>query len=180
MKSLLICGPVVLLAAGAADAQSSTPPYDCQNVPMHIDIPAQPMTTALDLLTRQTRCPISREVDVSKLRSTAVKGTMKPVDAIVATVRGSGLEAKPVKQGLMVGRFDQRQIASHADMLERRISARQATGRLSAVRASALRRSLDQVRRQTTTLARNQGFISAAEKASFQRTFRAIGTALGA
>lgn len=178
MKSFILAVPLAMLIASAAHAQPA--PYNCQNDPVRIDIRAQALLTALDALSRQTNCPISRDVDVTKLRGNAVRGRMSPANAIVALVRGTGLEAHPVRQGLAIDRSGQQEIAARADALDRRIRVRQTAGHLTPGRANALSRQVAQVRRQAVLFARQQGFVSAAEKASFQRTFKEIDAALKA
>jgi hypothetical protein len=177
MKPVFLAFPLTLLFASGVHAQSS--PYDCQNDPVRVDIPAQTLSSALDTLSQQTKCPISRDADVAGLGGNAVKGRMKATDALIALVRGTGLEGHPVRQGLAVDRTVQQEITKRADTLERRIQEHKEAGRLPAARAVSLNRQVAQVRRQAETYARRQGFVSAAQKASFKRTFQQVDAALG-
>lgn len=62
--------------------------------------------------------------------------------------------------------------------LDTRIGAAQASSAITRTRASELRRQLSKTRQSFTHSTRSQGFVSAAESASYNRTLDAIDTQL--
>lgn len=83
-------GNQTLLALGAALAIGCA--SHAQAAPVAVDVPAQPLATALQELSKQTNLQfIYSPEGVARLRSTAVKGTYEPAEALTRLFQGTGI-----------------------------------------------------------------------------------------
>ncbi|MFN3274286.1 MAG: hypothetical protein ACK41U_06400 [Paracoccus sp. (in: a-proteobacteria)] len=92
----------VMAASWSLPLQAQSRTYECVNETLSINITRQPLETALEALSQQTRCPVSVETDIAGLIGNPVRGRMTPHQALVALVENTGLTGEPVRQGLMV------------------------------------------------------------------------------
>lgn len=144
--------------------------YDCQNVKANVVIEIQPLSTALETLRRQTKCPISVDADLGGLYTKQrINGRMTPIDALVSLSKGTGLEATQLHQGLGIGRYEQDEIRRRADRLTAAVNNASNNNAIDADTAQAAIKKLNDVVRGAVELAKKQGFISAGELASFDR-----------
>jgi len=170
----LACFAIVASAALPASAMAQSAPFNCQNDPQRVQIGAQPMRAAISDLSKQTRCPISIDAQIGGIYGHAVKGTVTPLAAAVALVRGTGLEVMLIKQGIGIGRYEQDAFDAKVDMLTSKVQDGVNSGRINSSRAASLRRQLTGVTTSIHQVAREQGFVSAAEKASYRRTIAVV------
>lgn len=102
VRKICLAGPIAAGCLWSVPAMAQTQPYNCTNDTKKINIIAQPMARALDRLTQQTGCPISRDGQIDGAISKPVRGRYTPVQALKAMVRGTGLTGGPIRQGLGV------------------------------------------------------------------------------
>lgn len=158
-----------LLAAFVA-LNVSTASAACQPGPAVLDQAAGRLDEALQTLAHRTGCPVTVDPELLRGRQApAVQGVFTPPQALVATLRGSGLEGRPGDQGLTVDRRDQDAVLGRAARLMDRLEQAVAGRRLSQARANRWRSALHGVSRGVQHDARRQGFVSAAELASYRR-----------
>lgn len=107
-----------------------------------------------------------------------------PATALLAIVAGAPMTVAAQARGNTAYRPDNAQATR--DMRSRlaaaidRVRVTQEHGKLSPARSAALRNQLMQAQRQMTTFQRQQGFVSAAELASYDRLVVGIDAELGA
>ncbi|MBO3273368.1 STN domain-containing protein [Hymenobacter defluvii] len=130
------------------------------------------MAQALTDLSRQTGCPVQYEQQlVQPFRSPAIAGRLTTADALLQLVKGTGLEVHTTNDKLSVSQADQQAISSKAAALQTQVGQAVKAQKLPQHATTALYAELGAVRTSVVTLAKQQGFVSAAEKASYQRTF---------
>ncbi|MGC5799691.1 hypothetical protein [Sphingomonas sp. NFX23] len=101
-----------------------------------------------------------------------------PILAALAVVAGLQAQASAQREGTSTQRADN--LRATADLKARiettdaRITTAQRGGKITRTRATALRRQVSRTQASMTRLSRQQGFISAAELASYERTLAAI------
>lgn len=140
-----------------------------------INVSASPLAKALVSLSSQTGCPIGYEAKlVRPFRSSTVKGRLTPTEALIRMVRGTGLEVHADSMGLHISQADQEAIGLKAATLQASLGQAVKSQKVGQHTANGLFAKLGDVRTSVVDLARSQGFVSAAEKASYQRTFTEV------
>lgn len=168
------CFVMVATAALPAGAMAQAAPYNCQNVAQRVAIGAQPLGKAIGNLSKQTSCPFSIDAKTDSIKGHTVKGTMTPIAAAVALVRGTGLEAIPINQGIGIGRYEQNLFDAKVARLTFKVRNGVKAGRISAAHAASLSRQLNGVTTSVHQVARAQGFVGAADKARYRRTIAGV------
>lgn len=162
------------LALGAL-ALLTTPAFaqaPCHPTPTTFHLAAGSLEQALTALSAQAGCSVHYDKTlVRSFRVPAVQGQLTAADALVRLVHGTGLEAHSDAQGLSVSQADQETIGLRAATLQAQVGQALKSQTLAQPLANALYAELGEVRTSVTAVARQQGFVSAAEKASYQRTF---------
>lgn len=164
----------VTLALGALTLFTATAfaQAPCQTSPTTLHITAGTLDHALTALAAQTNCPVQYDKQlVQQFRAPALQGKLTAADALTSLVKGTGLEAHCDANGLSVSQADQEKIGLQAAMLQARLGQAVKAQTIAQSTANALYGDLGEVRTSVTSLAKQQGFVSAAEKASYQRTF---------
>lgn len=165
-KATLALGALALFNA-TAFAQGP-----CNTTPQNIRIAAGTLDQALTALSTQLGCPVQYDKKlVQSFRVPAVQGKLTAADALVRLVKGTGLEAHTDTNGLSVSQTDQEKIGLRAATLQAQLGQASKSQQIAQGTANAMYEELGEVRTSVTTLAKQQGFVSAAEKASYQRTF---------
>ncbi len=100
-----------------------------------------------------------------------MQGKLTAADALVRLVQGTGLEAHSDAKGLRIDQADQEKIGLRAATLQAQLGQAVKSQTLARPIATAMYAELGEVRTSVTELAKKQGFVSAAEKASYQRKF---------
>lgn len=148
--------------------------YNCQNSKVKVNIQPQPLASALDQLTLQTHCPISRDADLKGVIGKKVSGYMTPIDALVELSKDTGLEASTLRQGLGVGKYEQDKLALRAASLKHDFEKAVDKKSMTQERARRLSQKLDKIVDEAKELAMRQGFVSSAEIASYERSMADI------
>lgn len=157
------------LALFSTAASAQTP---CATNPITFHLAAGPLAQALTTFSAQAGCPVQYDQKlVQTLRAPAVSGKLTAADALVRLVKGTGLEAHSDAKGLSVSQADQEKIGLKAAALQAQFGQAIKSQTIAPSTANAMYKKLDVVRTSVTELAKQQGFVSAAEKASYQRTF---------
>lgn len=165
-RATLALGTLALLNA-TAFAQA---PCTTKTTTFHLT--AGTLDNALTALATQAGCPVQYDKKlVQQFRVPAVQGKFSAADALVRLVKGTGLEAHSDAKGLSVSQADQDKIGLRAATLQAQLGQAVKLQTLAQPTANALYGELGEVRSSVTRLAKQQGFVSAAEKASYQRTF---------
>jgi hypothetical protein len=97
-----------------------------------------------------------------------------PTEALIRMVRGTGLEVHADSMGLHISQADQEAIGLKAATLQASVGQAIKSQKIGQHTANGLFAKLGDVRTSVVDLARSQGFVSAAEKASYQRTFTEV------
>ncbi|MFG6666878.1 hypothetical protein ACGK9R_07185 [Halomonas sp. HNIBRBA4712] len=147
---------------------------ECTRDPIALDLPAQPMNQALAQLAMRSGCAIPSAQRITET-APAVSGTYRPEEALWALLQDSGWEGYPTRDGLEVSKREQRRVHAESAALRERIAANEA---LSPDERQRYLAELEAVEQSVVQLAREQGFISAAEKASYRRSFEQLEAAL--
>lgn len=168
LKTYFSC--LMLMASFSSYGQQSK-----SNVPIKVDVASQQMDRALTEFSKETHIAVVfQSKDVTKFKSNTVKGSKIPFDAVVQLVRGSGLEVHPSKAGFTVNREDQQNFGLKAAELQAELNQAVKSQTMKQDAANSLFKQLSDVRTSVVELATKQGFVSAAEKASYQRTFNQV------
>ncbi|WP_372393147.1 hypothetical protein ACCQ05_05365 [Xanthomonas sp. NCPPB 3582] len=152
----------------------------CQPGPFAFSLPAQRLDERLQELVHVTGCAV--EVDPSLLdgkRAYALAGDLSTDQAFIASVRGSGLEAGLADDHWRVNRAQQRYFAERVETLQGAIADARKSGAIAPARAKKLTAHLAAVATEVPRLVRQQGFLSAAERASYERTLKEAEQSLG-
>jgi type III secretion system FlhB-like substrate exporter len=171
---MLLAATRAALALGAlalfnATAFAQAP---CQTTPTTIHTAAGTLDKALTVLSSQAGCPVRYDKKlVQQFRAPAVQGKLTAADALARLVKGTGLEAHSDTQGLSVSQTDQEKIGLQAAALQAQLGQAVTAQTITQNIANAMYEELAEVRTSVTALAKQQGFVSAGEKASYQRTF---------
>lgn len=148
--------------------------YNCQNEPVKIDIRSQPVSQALKVLTKQTDCPVSIDASLENITSGKVKGTMTPPDAVAALARGTGLEGVTLRQGLGIGHYEQKAFQAQTDDVLHKVRQSVNEGRLTKSQSKKIQDEMKSLMEGLKKNVLEQGFLSAGEKASYQRTLEEV------
>lgn len=101
-----------------------------------------------------------------------------PILAVLTVIAGSQAPALAQREGTSAQRADNVRAANalraRIGTTDARITTAQRSGKITPTRATALRRQVSRTQASMTRLSRQQGFVSAAEMASYERTLAAI------
>lgn len=171
-QRLVIAGALAVAAGPAMSA--------CLTQTGDYDYPKQRLDQALQQFAHTSGCFVTVKPDVLKdKRANALSGHYTPADALVRLVRGTGLEVHVDDGQYAVNTTDQARLTHRIKTLKSRIQRARADGRLSAEQARDFDQQLSAIETGSTELIRQQGFLSAAENASYQRFFNDIHARLG-
>lgn len=166
----VLLGSCLFAASGALPALGA-----CLPTAVSYDYPASRLDSALEQFAHTSGCFVHVDMnDVGDLRTDALKGRFTPADALLRLVRGTGLEAHVEQGRYAVNHADRDAVKRRIDALRTTIANERDAGQLSEEKATKLTQQLDAVWQNTQSLIRSQGFLSAAEKASFDRLFAYI------
>ncbi|WP_456268789.1 STN domain-containing protein [Kushneria sp. AK178] len=160
------------LLAGAAMACALPASAACQVQAMVYDYPEQRLDEALQQFAHTSGCPV--EVDDALLeghRASALDGSFTPDAALIQLVRGSGLEVHLDKGHYRINQSDRERIDDLIETFRYRIGNARGDGTLGPHDADALMTQLDAIEAQSDQLITEQGFLSAAERAGYERLF---------
>ena len=144
----------------------------CQIQAMRYDYPAQRLDQALQQFAHTSGCPV--EVDdalAEEHQARALAGRFTPEAALIQLVRGSGLEVHLDNDHYRINQSDRERINDLVKTFRYRIESALDGDQLSQNDARALNTQLDAIEAQSDQLITEQGFLSAAEKASYERLF---------
>lgn len=162
----------VFLCAGQAVAA-------CQPGPFALSLPAQRLDERLQELAHRTGCAV--DVDPGLMqgkRSVALSGSLTADQAFIRSVRGSGLEVRPVQGHWQVDRAQQHYFFGRTAVLREAIAQTRKQGDVTQGQSRRLVAELAKVETGVLRHVREQGFLSAAERASYERTLTAVDQAL--
>lgn len=161
-----------LLLVGASMALALPASAACQIRAMSYDYPEQRMDQALEQFAHTSGCPV--EVDnalIEDHRAPALAGQFTPDAALIQLVRGSGLEVHLDDGHYRINQSDRERINDRIETLRYRIDSARNDESLTPGNADALDAQLDAIDAQSDQLITEQGFLSAGEKASYERLF---------
>ncbi|ART63141.1 STN domain-containing protein [Kushneria marisflavi] len=161
-----------LLMGGIALGVAMPASAACQIQAIRYDYPAQRMDQALQQFAHTSGCPV--EVDntlVDNHQARALSGRFTPDAALIQLVRGSGLEVHLDNDHYRINQSDRERINDLVKTFRYRIESARDNDELSQNDARALDTQLDAIEAQSDQLITEQGFLSAAEKASYERLF---------
>ncbi len=118
--------------------------------------------------------PAAVEVDTSRLddrQAPALSGSFTPDAALIQLVRGSGLEVHIDNGHYRINQSDRERIENRIETFRHRIDNARGNQQLAPNDADALDTQLDAIAAQSDQLINEQGFLSAAEQASYERLF---------
>ncbi len=167
--SYFVATGLLMLAAPASVLAACTPGMATY------DYPEQRLDQALQQFAQTSGCPVA--VNTGALGSTqanALDGQYTAADALIRLVRGSGFEVHLDNGRYRVNHADAQALQRRIKTLTRDIDSVADAQALSKAREAALRKQLGAVWTSAQRLIREQGFLSAAEKASYNRTFAYI------
>lgn len=144
----------------------------CQIQAVRYDYPAQRLDQALQQFAHTSGCPV--EVDnasLGNLQAPALSGRFTPDAALIQLVRGSGLEVHLDNDHYRINQSDRERIEDLVETFRYRIDSARDSQQLARSDAEALDAQLDAIATQSDQLITEQGFLSAAEKASYERLF---------
>ncbi|RJS91427.1 STN domain-containing protein [Salinisphaera sp. Q1T1-3] len=163
--SRLIILTAILLFGARAEAA-------CQPAAAHYDLPAQRLDTALQEFAHISGCPVNVNTQLlDGHKAPALQGRFTPSVALIRLVRGSGLEVHFDETQLAVNQDDRQQMNQRVQQLEARLKGAVSSRQIDAGTADDLRAQLEAASDEAGQLIRQQGFLSAAEKASYDRLF---------
>ena len=144
----------------------------------------EPLWDTINIATLGTLLGILFAIPVAFLAATnttlgstqanALDGQYTAADALIHLVRGSGFEVHLDNGRYRVNHADAQALQRRIKTLTRDIDSVADAQALSKTREAALRKQLGAVWTSAQRLIREQGFLSAAEKASYNRTFAYI------
>ncbi|MBS63423.1 hypothetical protein [Salinisphaera sp.] len=170
---LWILGLFAVSAAAPAFAACSPGVHDYA-------IDATRLDSALQQFAHTSGCFVETDLGGDAgLLANGVEGRFTAANALIRLVRGTGLEAHFDHGHYAVNRADREAVKQRVDTLRSQVVSARENGALSQGEAEALDRELAAVWRDAQTLISEQGFLSAAENASFQRLFAYVQGQLG-
>jgi len=159
--------PFIALFSAAAYSQNR-----CEDTIVKVNVSANRLDRALAELSSQIACPINYDKKSSKsFRSGTVKGMLKPSDALVKLITGTGLEVHNENNQLVINKMDQQATILKATSLQADLNKAIKSQKVSSKIANEMYTELGDIKTSVTEFAKSQGFVSAGEKASYQRTF---------
>ena len=152
----------------------------CQREAHPYDNPAGRMDSSMQTLAHQTGCPIDFDLNIAPRRQVrAIRGNFTPTEALSRTLQGTGWEAHETAQGLAVNRQDQLRVLTQVFALKQQVKWAVEDGLFTRTRGLLLTHQLEQTQTSVQEVARSQGFVSAAEMASYQRTINEVKMVVG-
>ena len=159
--------PFIALFSATAYSQNR-----CEDTIVKVDVSANRLDLAIAELSSQIACPISYDKKFSKrFRSGTVKGMLKPSDALIKLITGTGLEVHNENNQLVINKMDQQATILKATSLQTDLNKAVKSQKVSSKIANEMYTELGDIKTSVTEFAKSQGFVSAGEKASYQRTF---------
>ncbi|MCC8618821.1 STN domain-containing protein [Xanthomonas vesicatoria] len=152
----------------------------CQPGPFAVSLPAQRLDERLQELAHVTGCAV--EVDPTLLQgkhAVALSGSLTTDQVFVQSVRGSGLEAVPADDHWRVNQAQQLYFAERVETLRSAIADARKSKSITPERAKKLTAYLSKIAVDVPRLVREQGFLSAAERASYGRMLKDVEQSLG-
>ncbi|MEA9556742.1 hypothetical protein VC273_12720 [Xanthomonas nasturtii] len=166
--------PSIIVALGAIIC--AAPVFGaCQPGPFAVSLPAQRLDERLQELAHVTGCAV--EVDPSLLqgkRAAVLTGSLTADQAFIESVRGSGLEAGPADDHWRVNQAQQLYFAERVETLRSAIADARKSKSMTPVRAKKMTAYLSKIAADVPKLIREQGFLSAAERASYARMLKDV------
>jgi len=169
-KSLIVATTLIVALNNQVHSQNLY-----YQTPIKIDVLPDRLDKALLVFSSQTDCKIAFETKVvQNFRSKAVKGNLTPPNALIALVKGTGLEVHAEQNILKINQEDQLTICTKATTLQETLKQAIKNQKVSKTIANRKINELGEVKLSVVDLAKKQGFVSAAEKASYGRTFKEV------
>jgi len=169
IKSIVTIISLTILSINA-DAQMS-----CLQEPTKIYIMANRLDKALIILSSQIDCKIIYDTKlVHSFKGSKLEGNLTPSDALIRLVKGTGLEVHAEHASLAINQADQQAVRIKVTTLQRSLKKAVESKKITQKIASQMYAELQKVKASVIDLAKKQGFVSAAEKASYQRTLDKI------
>lgn len=164
------------LLLGDVDARE----HACLQQEFRFSGPAQRLEQTLDQVSRQSGCPVVFDARrFPDRQAPELDGVYTPAGALLLLIRGSGLEVRHVAGRLIVDRQAQDRLLGRMSALVVRIDRAYLARTLRLAEANALYGQLADVQRRLLGTVRRQGFVSAAELDSYERTLRRLEAQVG-
>lgn len=169
---------LALLGSGIALLAATPSLAECLRGPFKMTLPAQRLDERLQDLAHRTGCFM--EVAPQMLadrQAPAVRGRLTTEQALLRSLRGTGLEGAPYKGHWRVDQAQQTRFARRIASLRETLA--QQHGQVRPAQAAKATRTLAWVEKRVARDVRQQGFLSAAEKASYNRALDDVAARLG-
>lgn len=148
----------------------------CQSDAVDYDFPAQRLDEALQQLAHRSGCFINTDLTrIADEQAPALSGTYRPEEALWELLKGTGWEGYPTDEGLEVSEREQGWVKARTQALREAVEKRDT---LSEDERKAYLEELASLEQSVTELAREQGFISAGEHASYERSLNELAESL--
>lgn len=148
----------------------------CQSDALDYDFPAQRLDEALQQLAHRSGCFINTDLTrIADEQAPPLSGTYRPEEALWELLKGSGWEGYPTDEGLEVSEREQAWVKARTHVLREAVEARDT---LSEDERKAYLQALTTLEQSVSELALEQGFISAGEHASFERSLNELAASL--
>lgn len=171
--ALLGSGAVLWIAAPAA--------AECAHDKVRVNLPAQRLDERVLALAKASGCFM--EVDTTSLadkQARRLRGRMTAGTALYRSLRGSGLEAAPVKGHWRIDRRQQERFARRVATLRTTTDQQREREAIGRVRANDMRFALRQVERTVPRKVKEQAHLTVMQRvrydAKLDRVARKIGT----
>ncbi len=147
----------------------------CQAGPFAIALPEQRLDERLQDLAHRTGCFVAVEPALLEgKRAPALDGLLTSEQAFLQSVRGRGLETGPSQGHWRIDRAQQIQFAARIALLRARLADAAHGTAITPKAAGTLDRELDAIAVDVPAQVRAQGFLSAAERASYGKRLDAV------
>jgi len=147
----------------------------CLQKPTKIYIMANRLDKALIILSSQIDCKIIYDTKlVHSFQSCKLEGNLSPSAALIQLVKGTGLEVHADHASLAINQADQQAVGIRVTTLQKSLKKAVKSKKITQKIANQMYSELQEVKTSVMDLAKKQGFVSAAEKASYQRTLDKI------
>jgi len=162
--------PLALLTTLSLSSALAT----CQPGPHSYDNPAGRLDSSLQTLAHQTGCFIQWDGNAPGRTISAIKGTYTPIEALWQTLKGTGLEGHETSGGLAVNRDNQLQVLTQVFATKQQVKWAVQDGVITRNGGLLFTHQLDRIGESVQEVVRTQGFVSAAENASYFRTIQEV------
>ena len=174
----MIARPLALLCSGAALLLALPAAAECTKGPFRVKLPAQRLDERVQALAHVTGCFMQVDPALLADRSApAVRGRLTTEQVVLRSLRGTGLEAAPRKGHWRIDRAQQVRFARRVESLRTTLEQQRAS--VPPARAAAMTRTLARVETGVARDVRRQGFLSAAERSSYDATLDTVAKRLG-